>query len=340
MRSLTLALLPAVFALVAGCSTSSNGSSGASGGGGSSGGPGTGPGTDGGATATDGGGGGSSGGADGGDAPARDAAVDSAISSTTPVLPKPTGTCPTLAAGDVTFAPAGMPPRKVTLSMTNGAKTAHGPLILYWYATGSSVAEVPSALGATLTAIQQAGGIVAAPHADPSAGQFEWFAVNGSTKQDDFLLADEIVACVAQSTLLDATRIHSMGFSAGALQTTALSFQRAAYIASVATFSGGMPPDFTPTNENPPNEFAGLLFHGGTSDNVYGVDFQAATQRYQTTLTGAGHFAAICNHGGGHAIPKDAAPSVAAFFTANPFGAWPSPYTNGLPTGFPAYCTR
>jgi hypothetical protein len=40
-----------------------------------------------------------------------------------------------------------------------------------------------------------------------------------------------------------------------------------------------------------------------------------------------------------HNIPLDAAPSVALFFTANAFGAWPSPYEAGLPASFPAYCS-
>src|SRR5450432_1293948 len=62
-----------------------------------------------------------------------DAAI---INSTTPVIPVPTGVCPTITAGDVTFAPAGVPPRKVKLAF-DPAKVGTGPLILYWYATGS-----------------------------------------------------------------------------------------------------------------------------------------------------------------------------------------------------------
>ncbi len=83
-----------------------------------------------------------------------------------------------------------------------------------------------------------------------------------------------------------------------------------------------------------------LIFEGGASDNVFGVDFKAASETYQATLTSAGHFAAICDHGKGHKIPLDAAPSVATFFTANGFGVWPSPYASGLPATFPTYCAR
>lgn len=257
-----------------------------------------------------------------------------ATSAIAPVIPAPTGTCPALKSGDVTFAPAGMAPRKVKLALDAGG----GPLVIYWHATGSSPVEAAYSLGDTEAAITGAGGVVAAPYADTTAGTFEWFVVNGSDKQDDFLLADEIVGCLAQAHLIDTAHIHSMGMSAGALQTTAFSFQRSAYVASVATYSGGIPPQYTPVNEQPANKFAALIFDGGTSDDVFGVDFKAASETYKSTLLAAGHFAALCDHGKGHDIPLDAAPSVAAFFAANGFGVSPSPYAAGLPATFPSYC--
>ena len=74
---------------------------------------------------------------------------------------------------------------------------------------------------------------------------------------------------------------------------------------------------------------------------VFGVDFQDASMRFYNLVTADGHYAALCNHGGGHTIPRDAAPSAAQFFADNPFGAWPSPYAAaGLPASFPTYCAR
>jgi len=271
------------------------------------------------------------------DAPSGQA--DAPGGSTSPVLPSPTGTCPALVNGDVTFAPAGIPPRTVKLALNPAAANDHGELVIYWYATGSSTLEAAYSLGATEKTIIDAGGIVATPQADPTAGQFEWFIVNKSPKQDDFIVADEIVGCLAQAHRIDPAHIHSMGMSAGALQTTAVSFLRSAYIASVATYSGGLPAGFTaPAPENPANKLAALIFDGGTTDNVFGVDFKAASEAYKMWLVSNGHFAAICDHGHGHQIPLDAAPSVALFFTANGFGAWPSPYAGGLPASFPTYC--
>ena len=259
----------------------------------------------------------------------------------TPVIPAPTGTCPALVNGDVMFAPAGIPPRMVKLAL-DPAKIGTGPLILYWFATGSNPNEAGYSLGATETQIIADGGIVAAPYADSTAGQFEWFIVNKSTKLDDFILADEIVGCLAQAHAIDTTHIHSMGMSAGALQTTAVSFLRSNWVASVATYSGGIPAGYTaPASQDPGNKFAAFIFDGGSTDNVFNTDFKGASEAYKAALDADGHFTAICDHNMGHSIPVDAAPSVAKFFADNAFGQWPSPYAaSGLPSGFPTYCTK
>jgi predicted esterase len=269
-----------------------------------------------------------------------DPGVDAAPAAA-PLIPQPTGTCPAIVNGDVMFSPAGMPPRMVKLQL-DPTKIGNGPLILYWYATGSNTNEAGYALGATLNDITAGGGIVASPYADPTAGQFEWFIVNKSTKLDDFMLADEIVGCLAQAHMIDTTHIHSMGMSAGALQTTAVSYVNSNWVASVATYSGGIPAGYSaPASQDPANKFAALIFDGGMTDNVFMVDFQGASQAYKAALDADGHFTAICDHNMGHSIPVDAAPSVAKFFADNAFGQWPSPYAaSGLPAGFPSYCKR
>ena len=251
-------------------------------------------------------------------------------------LPQPTGACPDFKAGTITVNPAGIAPRTARVWMTDAAKTMHGPLVFYWYATGSSSNEVPYALGSTLTAIQAAGGIVIAPTSDPATGQFPWYLVS-TNKDDDLRVADELVACAEQKVGIDARHIHAMGMSAGGLQTTQMSFFRSSYLASVVTFSGGLG-QAAPAYRDPSNLFAAMIFHGGTADIVYNFDFQAASDRYKTKLVGDGHFAFICNHGMGHAIPTDAAASVWKFFQAHAFGTQPSPYAGGLPAGFPTYC--
>jgi predicted esterase len=269
---------------------------------------------------------------------AADAGVDAA-----PVhafTPQPTGVCPPIQAGAAMFAPAGVAPRMVQLTL-DAAATAKGPLLLYWHATGSSPAEAQFSIGNGLGAFTAAGGVVAAPFSDPTAGMFEWFIVNQRTEQDDFLLADEILACLAAAGKIDTDRVHSWGMSAGALQTTAMSFLRSSYIASVATYSGGVPSIFQPPPLDPGNPFSAMIFHGGPTDSVFNIDFEDASERYRTLLDDAGHFTAMCNHGDGHTIPRPAGASVLQFFADNAYGRWPSPYeAAGLPGGFPAYCVR
>ncbi|MEZ4402174.1 MAG: hypothetical protein R3B06_19260 [Kofleriaceae bacterium] len=267
-----------------------------------------------------------------------DAGID-ADTSPHAFVPSPTGTCPTLAPGDVMFAPGGVAPRKVNLAYR--ADLPKGPLIFYWFATGSNPSEVDFSLGATKAALVDAGAVIATPSSDPSAGQFPWFIVNQSSRQDDFLVADEVMACLAQAGRIDTDHVHSMGMSAGGLQTTGMTFLRGSYIASVATYSGGVPAIFNPPPLAPDNKSAALIFFGGPTDNVFNVDFQDAAMRFATLLTAEGHYAELCNHNMGHMIPRDAAPSVAQFFADNGFGDWPSPYVaNGLPASFPAYCAR
>ncbi len=268
-----------------------------------------------------------------------DGDVDADVAAPAAFVPQPTGVCPPLVNGDVTFAPAGLAPRKVKLAFTEGG--AAGPLVLYWHATGSSVDEADYALGATKAALTASGAVIAAPYSDDAAGQFEWWSVNQSERQDDFLVADEVVACLAKAGRIDTNRVHVMGMSAGALQTTAMSLLRSSYVASVVTFSGGIPAQFTPPPLDPENLFAALIFHGGASDNAFSVDFRMASETYRAMLTAAGHYTAVCDHGNGHTIPRDAAPAAAQFFADHPFGRTPSPYVAaGLPASFPAYCAR
>src|SRR5258705_81949 len=42
-------------------------------------------------------------------------------------IPQHTGTCPEFKNGAVTFSPAGIPPRSVTLTMSDAAASLHGP---------------------------------------------------------------------------------------------------------------------------------------------------------------------------------------------------------------------
>ncbi|MGZ3428422.1 MAG: hypothetical protein ACXVCV_17340 [Polyangia bacterium] len=333
--------------LLAACHTTSAGNGGlgadlGSSGGGVGGSGGTGGAGGGGSGGSGGTGGGAGGGGGGG-------SVDGGSGGTTPNptnIPKPTGTCPTFAAGTVTFSPAGIAPRQARLWMTSAASTLHGPLVFYWYATTSSTNEVLYGLGQSVVdAITAKGGIVVAPVEDMPNGQknqFPWYLVTGN-QMDDLTVADEIVGCAIEKVGIDLRHIHSLGMSAGGLQTTRMSYLRSGYLASVATYSGGISSGVSDSFQDPSNLFAAMIFHGGATDTYGQLSFQMASESYKTALRAAGHFAFICDHSAnapGHQIPPaPAATSVWQFFQDHPFGTNPSPYAGGLPSGFLSYCT-
>ncbi len=312
-------------------------------------------GTGGGGAGEDGGGGGGAGqdgGGGGGQLPLDgsvpgDGAINGGPLQPNPIfLPSPTGTCPDFQDGTVTFSPAGIAPRTARIWMSSAAKTLHGPLVFYWYATTSSTNEVLYGLGqSVVNEIEAQGGMVIAPVEDMPNGQknqFPWYLVTGN-QQDDLKVADEIVACAIAKVGIDLRHIHSLGMSAGALQTTRMSLLRSGYLASVTTYSGGIAPGVADANQDPTNLFAAMIFHGGATDTYGQLSFQMASETYQTTLRSLGHFAFICDHSQnapGHQIPPPpAADSVWRFFQDHPFGTNPSPYASALPSGFLAYCS-
>jgi poly(3-hydroxybutyrate) depolymerase len=251
-------------------------------------------------------------------------------------LPKVTGTCPEFKDGTLTFKPANYPARDVRIWMSDKAKTLDGPLIFYWHGTGSSPTEATYGIGTTeLEAIKAQGGIVVAPTHDAAAGTYPWFYVSSTTRDDDFRVADEVLACAIQKVGVDVRRIHSMGMSAGGLNTTQMSYRRSGYIASAVTYSGGRIASI-PT-QDATNKFAAMIFHGGTKD-VVGISFQTASQNYYNDLKSKSQFGMLCNHGKGHSIPTDARAAVWQFLQAHPFGTVPSPYAGGLPASMPSYC--
>jgi predicted esterase len=278
-----------------------------------------------------GGGGGSdgSGGAGGG----------STAGHTTPdpqFLPTATGACPDFTSGKNTFSPAGIPARDVLLWL-GAAGAQPGPLVFFWHGAGGDPSEAPAALGTkAMSGIQAAGGIVAAPYHDPTSTTLPWFLSLGGAQDDDLKVADEILACAIARKSVDLRRIHSVGFSAGAMNTEQFMARRSGWLASEVVYSGaqiGMPPVQDDTNKYP-----GMLFFGGPSDVVI-ISFATETQNYHDWMTMNGHFSFMCNHNMGHTVPSSGVNSAYQFLQDHPFGVSPEPYAKALPAGFPSYCS-
>ena len=251
-----------------------------------------------------------------------------------PVIPKPTGTCPRFRTGRVTFAPVGIAPRKVQLYT---GKRGGGALVMYWHGMGGKPEEAVSGLGRkVLKQITDHGGVVAAPTHDALSAPYPWYLVS-TNREDDLILADEIVACAHQNKQIDPAHIHALGMSAGGLQATQLGPRRSNYMASIAAYSGGLvSADLTPPFQAAANKFPALLFHGGKSDE-YIVNFERTTRDYAALLRKQGHDSVVCNHKRGHIIPRGGGAAAYRFFRDHPFSVQHLETT--VPTKTLDYCS-
>lgn len=254
-------------------------------------------------------------------------------------LPKITGKCPDLRrGGPMLFRAKGMNKhRLVQIFVDPKAKGKKGPLIYYWHGTGMNPAEALVGLGPIIQKVTSMGGMVVAPFRDIEAGIFPWFLTADilGIRQDDLLLADEVLACAMQQVGIDTRRIHTLGLSAGALHSTQMSYRRSNYIASSVLYSGGLIVDPPPSKE-PRNRFSSMIFHGGPIDAVI-LPFALTSERFYQELKKNDQFGLLCEHFTGHIIPPGVWDSVWQFFHDHPFGAV-SPYKEKIPEGFPIYC--
>jgi predicted esterase len=252
------------------------------------------------------------------------------------LVPQATGTCPDFKQGSVTFTTKTTSRPVLIWINPDKAKAMDGPLVFYWHGAGGDPSEAPAALGPALTAITDMGGVVAAPYHDMSNTLLPWYLCLGGTDETDLQVADEILACAIEKVGVDMRRIHSVGFSAGAMNTEQFAFRRSGYLASIVAYSGARLG--TVTEQDPKNLYPAMLYDGGPNDMVI-INFQQDTEQYHQALQMEGHFSFICDHNMGHTIPSDGPPASWQFLQDHPFGTIPDPYAKGLPTSFPKYCS-
>lgn len=220
--------------------------------------------------------------------------------------------------------------------------TGGGPIIIYWHGTGSSATyEVPAAFDAT--ALAGAGGIVIGPESTTRTGTPTGNTGDNVWYQSDAAFMDQAVACALQQLHGDGRRIHTAGYSAGALQAVYLWYARSGYVASMISYSGGDVIINTGAMQDPSNVAPALVAHGGAGMDVVGnTDFSQTSATWESVIASDhGHYI-DCNDGGNHlAFFQTRAPNLRPvalqFFADHPFGVHPEPYAT-LPSGFPSYC--
>ncbi len=266
------------------------------------------------------------------------APTDAGAIRTTPTFPEVSGTCPDLTSpGTVTFSPAGLTPRAARIWVGPAAATLDGPVVFVWHGAGGSPSDASYILGDAISDIVELGGIVVAPSHDPANTDLPWFLDLG-TREDDLEVADEALACARASIGIDEAHVHSVGFSAGALHTSQMSFRRASYLASVVTYSGGLVSRSAPARDALDARFAAMILFGGPDDVVL-VAFQQTSRQYLAAMQRAGDFGFLCDHGMGHTVPAAARLSAWRFLQDHPYGMTPHAYEDGLPDGFYSYCS-
>jgi poly(3-hydroxybutyrate) depolymerase len=255
-------------------------------------------------------------------------------SSGGPTIPAATGTCPTIASGNITVMG-----QSVTIwAGTKGAKPA--PILFYWHGTGSSAAEAQAFMSSQISEITGEGGVVASFSTSTAMGTDTGDAV---WYTGDFAMADQILACAVQQLNIDTRQIYTAGCSAGGLQAGWMVYGRSSYLAAAMPNSGGVV--FAPALQD--KHVPSLITtHGGSSDMVV-ISFATSSATEDMSVAGLaasssppGGYVIDCNHGGGHCGAP--AVDVAAqwqFCKDHPFGVSPDPYAGGLPSSFPTYCT-
>ena len=216
-----------------------------------------------------------------------------------------------------------------------GAKP--GPVYFYFHGTGTFPSEVETGIPGATAAVNTEGGFVASWSASNGRG------VNTGTiwYTGDLDAVDQLVACGIEQGLVDPSRIHAAGYSAGGLEVGAMVFSRSSYLASAIVYSGGKPIFGVSSFEDPTHIPAVLGAHGAPGLDSLVLDFGTLTPALVETVQEAGGFGMDCNDGrdhiGGLFTRLGVGGQARQFFADHPFDV-ASPYGDSVPAGFPDYC--
>ena len=247
-----------------------------------------------------------------------------------PIIPEISGDCPQFTAGRSTVTVMGSSATVIAGEQKQGT----GSLLFYFYGTGK-LGDVSFLPQAVVTDINAAGGIVFALNQSKLSGG----DCSGTNTWgiDDFKVTDQVAACAVKNYGIDPKRIYATGCSAGGLFTGCMGIMRSNYIAAVAPNSGGVTIGYGKLQDpmRVPNV---ITMNGGAGDNVI-VNFGQTSEGYDNYILKYGGFAVNCIHNMGHCgAPAALYQSAWQFLKDHPFGTKPSPYANGLPSGFHSSC--
>ena len=233
------------------------------------------------------------------------------------------------------------------------------PVVFNWHGFGDTADNMHQLLASSVDD-ERYSFILVTPEdtAIPPPGGVDWDILSVEDSSMEVRLFEEILACLEHRFEIDPERIHSVGFSAGAVAADLLGVAWGDQLASLVTYSGayfanpqnveaiGMLGGFVSWPEmTTDNNYAQLMLHGGPRD-WWGqppmvIHFDQMAVNDADFLNARGHDLIFCDHGSGHTVPMGVrAPQILEFFAAHPRGTVDSPFVaEGLPEGFPEYCT-
>lgn len=272
----------------------------------------------------------------------KQATGDDTAAGTTDPRPEPAaiteisdGECPAIEARASTFSSGGAS-RSVAIYAPDPVPEGL-PVLFYWHPLGGSASQMASYLDLPGWA-EEHQIMVIAPNASAD-NMFEWDFWNN--QDDDLILYDDLRACASQEWGVDLSRVYSSGMSAGALWTSFLSTRRGDTLAALLPFSGGSGDLWQ--YQTPGSQFPAVLPYGGDTDTWGGsgitVDFQEATLEFAAQLEGDGHPVILCNHEGGHTLPRETMDITTAFLLPQVYGQDPAGFDkDAMLALLPDYC--
>jgi hypothetical protein len=245
-----------------------------------------------------------------------------------PVVPAVAGDCPAFRGGSITFMGLG----GITVNAGAKASSPSAPMVFYWHGTGSTAGEYASMAAAVSAGVNQEGGVLVS-FSGTSGGDL--LSGTSTFGKGDFDIADQLLACAIKDHNVDARRVFSTGCSAGGLFAGAMGAARSNYMAAVAPNSGGLT---VPTGFQNAWTPALMTVHGRAGVDVVIIDFSDASMTADNAYKQRMGFVINCDHGGGHCGGGGLSGDMWEFFKAHPYGTNPSPWKDGLPSGFSSQC--
>jgi poly(3-hydroxybutyrate) depolymerase len=247
-----------------------------------------------------------------------------------PLAPYSRGACPALAPGR--NRDFGHNHRSFLLCVPTSTRGPFAVLFL-WGAGGPAEGIAPVLAGH----YDEDGFILVVPDGDPPRYPLTW-DMDPRGSDADLRFFDDVLACLDEQYPVDRRRVHTTGYSTGAVFSAYLMGHRSQVLASFSSYSGG---DRSPSGERlvpmPPHPIPGLLYHGGDADVEWAG--KAATLSLAARMASNGQFTVVCDHGRGHVVGSSTQ-EMWGFLLAQPFSpgnaaAWA---TTGIDSKLPAYC--